>query len=107
MQGTRMTSSISFASRQRTPQIGAPFKWGLRPMFSKIGPIVRDGVEGRDVVFVHIPKTGGTSLRNMLQLAAPSSLFLTDYGDVPETSPELRELIYERQALKDFRSRFD
>lgn len=37
----------------------------------------------RDVVFVHLPRTGGTSMRNMLAEAFPDSVQLFDYG--PET----------------------
>jgi hypothetical protein len=34
----------------------------------------------RDVVFVHLPKTGGTSMRNMLVEAMPRSQKVFDYG---------------------------
>ena len=79
----------------------------LPSMFSEHRIIVPQGVGRRDIVFVHIPKTGGTSLRNMLRVAVPEALFLTDYGGSPEASPEVRELIYGRQALERLRARFD
>ena len=44
---------------------------------------------------MHIPKTGGTALREALFRAAPEALRLCDYGaDSPATSPLVRELCY-------------
>jgi len=34
----------------------------------------------KDVVFVHIPKTAGTSMRNMLSAALPTATKLFEYG---------------------------
>lgn len=46
----------------------------------------------RDIVFVHIPKTAGTSFRAGLTRAAGRRRVLLDYGPDQVTSPELREI---------------
>src|SRR5690348_12726604 len=61
----------------------------------------------RDVVFMHIPKTAGTSLRLALEQTLKDHLVLRDYGDEPETTPELYELVYQRGRLCEFRERFN
>lgn len=49
----------------------------------------------RDIVFVHIPKTAGTSLRHALRQARPDLMHLYDYGAAePLTSPIVRDLRY-------------
>jgi hypothetical protein len=45
----------------------------------------------RDIVFMHIPKTAGTSLRFALAAQAGKRAVLLDYGPAPETSPVLRD----------------
>jgi hypothetical protein len=45
----------------------------------------------RDIVFLHIPKTAGTSLRHALAMRAGKRAVLLDYGPDPETSPALRD----------------
>ncbi len=65
----------------------------------------------RDLVFLHIPKTGGTAVRNALVRALPDRRVLLDYGPhAAETSPEIRELVYGGDVPKvpsDFRRRID
>lgn len=60
----------------------------------------------RDIVFVHIPKTAGTSTRILLQRSVVGHLILRDYGGAPETTPELHELIYVQGRISDFRDHF-
>lgn len=60
----------------------------------------------RDIVFVHIPKTAGTSLRKAFEQSAKNHLILKDYGNSPETTPALSALIKE-QRLADLRQKFD
>ncbi|MGN6464592.1 MAG: sulfotransferase family 2 domain-containing protein [Rhizobiaceae bacterium] len=49
----------------------------------------------RDLVFVHIPKTAGTSLRSALVAAFPEKRVLFDYGETERlTSNEIREIRY-------------
>lgn len=65
----------------------------------------------RDIVFLHVPKTGGTAVRNALVRALPDRRVLLDYGPhAAETSPEIRALVY-REAVasvpSDFRRRID
>lgn len=60
----------------------------------------------RDIVFVHIPKTAGTSLRKAFEQSAKNNLILKDYGNSPETTPALSALIKE-QRLADLRQKFD
>ncbi len=62
----------------------------------------------KDVVFVHIPKTAGSSLRTGLEKALRKDYrMLFDYGrDGGKTTPELLELLYDRQALHEFRSHY-
>ncbi|HEY4113867.1 MAG TPA: sulfotransferase family 2 domain-containing protein [Rhizomicrobium sp.] len=62
----------------------------------------------RDVVFMHIPKTAGTSLRSALELTLQQDhLLLRDYGGEPETTPELYRLIYEEGRILEFREQFN
>lgn len=60
----------------------------------------------RDVVFVHIPKTAGTSLRVMLERAAEGHTILRDYGKARETTPELYALVHEKGDVASFRETF-
>jgi hypothetical protein len=49
----------------------------------------------RDLVFLHIPKTGGTSIRNALAETLADRQALFDYGPRSEaTTPRVRELVY-------------
>jgi hypothetical protein len=60
----------------------------------------------RDIVFVHIPKTAGTSLRKAFEKSAEKHFILKDYGNSPESTPALTALIKE-QRLADLRQKFD
>ena len=60
----------------------------------------------RDIVFVHIPKTAGTSLRNALERVASDHLILRDYGSDPITTPKLYELAHVRRRPEQFRETF-
>ncbi|MBV9571540.1 MAG: sulfotransferase family 2 domain-containing protein [Alphaproteobacteria bacterium] len=62
--------------------------------------------ERRDVVFVHIPKTGGTSVRAALEQALNDRLILHDYGKEPETTPELLQLVLRPDGMSNFRKHF-
>lgn len=46
----------------------------------------------RDIAFLHLPKTAGTSLRAVLTRRPGGRAVLLDYGPAPETSPEIRAL---------------
>lgn len=49
----------------------------------------------RHIVFLHVPKTGGTSVRNALARALPDHRQIYDYGAAaPETSAEIRTHLY-------------
>jgi hypothetical protein len=60
----------------------------------------------RDIAFVHIPKTAGTSLRNALEHAFADHLILRDYGNDAITTPRLRELIHVGRSVSGFREAF-
>jgi hypothetical protein len=64
-------------------------------------------VARRDIVFMHIPKTAGTSLRIAMEKTLRGRLILHDYGNVRETTPELYRLVYEDRRLSEFRTRFN
>jgi hypothetical protein len=61
----------------------------------------------REIVFVHIPKTAGTSLRNTLERAAADHTILRDYGMAPETSPALYNLVHVQKKPLQLREVFD
>ena len=61
----------------------------------------------REIVFVHIPKTAGTSLRNALERAADDHTILRDYGKAPETSPALFNLVHVQKKPLQLREVFD
>ncbi|HEX3944776.1 MAG TPA: sulfotransferase family 2 domain-containing protein [Rhizomicrobium sp.] len=61
----------------------------------------------REIVFVHIPKTAGTSLRNALERAADDHTILRDYGKAPETSPALYNLVHVQKKPLQLREVFD
>lgn len=54
-------------------------------------------------LFVHIPKTAGTSFRDSLRNIFGDGLYC-DYGPEPETSPEVVEYIHKRNAYPEFGS---
>jgi hypothetical protein len=60
----------------------------------------------RDIVFVHIPKTAGTSLRTAFEKSAEKHLILKDYGNSSETTPALSQLVKSKK-LGDFRREFN
>jgi hypothetical protein len=47
-----------------------------------------------EIVFVHIPKTAGTSVRKALEASATQHDQFCDYGRRPETTPELFQLVH-------------
>src|SRR4051812_35189811 len=60
-----------------------------------------------DVVFLHIPKTAGTSVRLALEQSLQDHLILRDYGPEPETTPDLYDILSSGNRLAEFRQRFD
>lgn len=61
----------------------------------------------RDIVFMHIPKTAGTSLREALEQTLRDHIVLRDYGGEPATTPELYDLVYTERRASKFRKRFN
>lgn len=61
----------------------------------------------RDIVFMHIPKTAGTSLREALEQTLRDHIVLRDYGREPQTTPELYDLVYTHRKISKFRKRFN
>jgi len=62
----------------------------------------------RDIVFVHIPKTAGTSLRELIEgCTGKTHTLLRDYWNAPETTPALFKLVHEEKRIRDFRKTFD
>jgi hypothetical protein len=61
----------------------------------------------RDIVFVHIPKTAGTSLRSLFEQVGRDHTVLRDYAEAPDTTPALFKLVYKDKKLLDFRKHFD
>ncbi len=56
------------------------------------------------LVFVHVPKTAGTSFRNALQLQLGPAALALDYGkDKPVTSPLVRRHVYEEPDMHALR----
>jgi hypothetical protein len=72
---------------EQSRRIGAttpPYPWPLRLWDSRV-----------QIVFVHIPKTAGTAVREALFRARPGAANLCDYGpDHPQTSPLVKALRY-------------
>jgi hypothetical protein len=60
----------------------------------------------RDIAFVHIPKTAGTSLRNALENAFSDHLILRDYGNDPFTTPRLHEVVHVQKRPSQLREAF-
>lgn len=60
----------------------------------------------REIVFAHIPKTAGTSLRNGLVDALPDHFHLFDYGTKSvKTTHEFADVIFNNQTLRGMRER--
>lgn len=56
--------------------------------------------KARDLIFVHIPKTGGTSVRKSLVASGRWDENFLDYGgSSPETSPEVVDSMYGRPPI--------
>lgn len=66
-------------------------------------------MNSRDIVFVHIPKTAGTGLRNALVRGLPTHAHLFDYGPREHiTSAIVRKLCYEGEnRVRDLRRHVD
>lgn len=58
-------------------------------------------------LFMHTPKTGGTSFRESLSLALPKEDIILDYGELDEiTDPIIKELIYKKNDFISFAEYF-
>ncbi len=57
-----------------------------------------------DIAFLHIPKTGGTALRNALIEGFPNACHLMDYGEKPTiTSEIIRKHKYDQRNVRSIR----
>jgi hypothetical protein len=60
----------------------------------------------RDVVFMHVPKTAGTSVRVALEQAMTDHVILRDYGPGAISTSELDDLVHKSGRIADFRKVF-